>query len=96
MHDTTRFQQCLGKGNNYPNYLAFFQQEIDAKGVGEVLREYLFAGDERAESMLCRLFGGKYYYILVLPCPATCHMSQALILMLSRLDPSTHPPRIRT
>lgn len=78
LHDTTRFQECLGKGNNYPNYLSFFQQEIDAKGVGEVLREYLFAGDERAESMLCRLFGGKYCYVL--PCPAIRHMCQTLTI----------------
>jgi hypothetical protein len=58
MHDVAKFQECLGKEENYPNYLAFFQQEIDDKGVGGVLEEYIFAGDERAENMLCRLFGG--------------------------------------
>ncbi|KAJ5146419.1 uncharacterized protein N7515_000983 [Penicillium bovifimosum] len=58
MHDVTKFQEYFGKEQHYPNYLAFFQQELDAKGVGSVLTEYVFAGDQRAESMLCRLFGG--------------------------------------
>ncbi|KAJ5280315.1 hypothetical protein N7478_005687 [Penicillium angulare] len=58
MEDITKFQQYLGKGAEYANFLAFFQYAIDTKGVGEVLQEYVFAGDDRAESMLCRLFGG--------------------------------------
>ncbi|KAJ5365849.1 hypothetical protein N7517_008735 [Penicillium concentricum] len=58
MHDVAEFQKYAGKEEHYPNYLAFFQHEIDAKGVAEVLKEYVFAGDERAESMMCRLFGG--------------------------------------
>lgn len=62
MHDVAKFQEHLGKEENYPNFLAFFQHEIEAKGVGGVLGEYLFAGDERAENMMCRLFAGKYLY----------------------------------
>ncbi|KAJ5620832.1 hypothetical protein N7510_004816, partial [Penicillium lagena] len=58
MRDTATFMQCFGKEENYPNFLAFFQQEIDAKGVGDVLKEYVFKGDERAESMLSRLYAG--------------------------------------
>lgn len=61
MHDVAKFQSYFGKEEHYPNYLAFFQTEIDAKGAGAVLKEYVFAGDERAESMMCRLFGGKYH-----------------------------------
>lgn len=60
MHDVAKFKECSGKEENYPHYLAFFQQEIDAKGVPDVLNEYLFAEDERAESMMCRVFAGKY------------------------------------
>lgn len=59
MRDTAIFIKCLGKEENYPNFLAFFQEEIDAKGVGDVLNEYVFKGDERAESMLSRLYGGE-------------------------------------
>ncbi|OQD88380.1 hypothetical protein PENANT_c004G00381 [Penicillium antarcticum] len=58
MCEVDGFRAGLGMEKNYSNYLAFFQGEIDAKGVGDVLAEYLFAGDERAENMLCRLFGG--------------------------------------
>jgi hypothetical protein len=64
MHDVAKFQEYFGKEQHYPNYLAFFQHELDAKGVGAVLAEYVFAGDQRAESMMCRLFGGKYYLFL--------------------------------
>lgn len=62
MHDVAKFQEYFGKEEHYPNYLAFFQHEIDAKGVGEVLGKYIFAGDERAESMMCRMFGGKHLF----------------------------------
>ena len=60
LHDKTIFQDSLGKEKHYASFLAFFQQEIDAKGVGAVLNEYVFAGDEKAESMLLRLFGGLF------------------------------------
>lgn len=50
----------MGKEANYPNFLAFFQKEIEKDGgdVGRVLNEYLFKGDDVAESMFSRLFGG--------------------------------------
>jgi len=60
MHDKVKFQKSFYNEKNYSNYLAFFQEEIDLKGVGDVLNQYVFAGDDRAESMLCRLFGGAY------------------------------------
>ncbi|KAJ5665229.1 uncharacterized protein N7477_007677 [Penicillium maclennaniae] len=58
MYDKAKFMESFHDDKQYPNYLAFFQEEIDLKGVGDVLNEYVFAGDDRAESMLCRLFGG--------------------------------------
>lgn len=58
LRDKAAFRECLGREKNYPNFLEFFQREIEAKGVERVLRDYVFAGDERAESMLARLFGG--------------------------------------
>lgn len=58
LQDQAKFQQCFGKEVHYPNFLAFFQREIDAKGVGHVLNNYVFAEDARAEGMLCRVFGG--------------------------------------
>ncbi|KAL2697476.1 hypothetical protein AAEP93_011380 [Penicillium crustosum] len=64
MYEEARFTECLGKEVNYPNYLAFFQREIDAYGVGAVLNQYVFSGDDRAESMLSRLFGGVLHPII--------------------------------
>ncbi|PYH96124.1 hypothetical protein BO71DRAFT_482315 [Aspergillus ellipticus CBS 707.79] len=58
LHDKERFRKCLGRENHYSNFLTFFQKDIDEKGVEAVLKEYLFCGDENAESMLERLFGG--------------------------------------
>ncbi|KAJ5949017.1 hypothetical protein N7454_002324 [Penicillium verhagenii] len=58
MHDSVNFQSYLGKAKQYSNFLSFFQTAIDTKGVDLVLEEYVFAGDDRAETMLCRLLGG--------------------------------------
>ncbi|KAJ5908561.1 hypothetical protein N7495_001243 [Penicillium taxi] len=58
MHEKSEFLKFCGNEKHYANFLAFFQQEIGAKGVDEVVNEYLFTDDERSESMLCRLFGG--------------------------------------
>jgi hypothetical protein len=56
-----KFQEGFHQEENYSNYLVFFQEEIDAKGVDAVLNEFVFAGDQRAESMLSRLFGGMFF-----------------------------------
>ena len=58
LYDKSRFKDLTGNGQNYPHFLAFFQQEIDKKGVAYVLNEYVFKGDDTAESMMSRLFGG--------------------------------------
>ncbi|KAM0255218.1 hypothetical protein ACHAQJ_005982 [Trichoderma viride] len=48
----------LGKGKYYPDFLKFFQDEIDDKGWEKVLLEYVFKGDERSEAIFGRLFAG--------------------------------------
>lgn len=48
----------LGKEKHYPDFLSFFQREIDAKGWEAVLSEYLFAGTESADDLLVRLYAG--------------------------------------
>lgn len=58
MHDPEQFKEYLGKGKYYHDFLVFFQGEIEAKGWQNVLNEYLFAGDERADDMLVRLYAG--------------------------------------
>jgi hypothetical protein len=58
LYDKGQFKKALGEEKNYPNFLEFFQRELDRKGTEAVLSEYVFAGDENAESMMARLFGG--------------------------------------
>ncbi|KAM0457835.1 hypothetical protein ACHAPV_006380 [Trichoderma viride] len=48
----------LGKGKHYPDFLKFFQDEIEAKGWEKVLLEYVFKEDERSEAIFGRLFAG--------------------------------------
>lgn len=48
----------LGKEKHYPDFLAFFQREIQSKGWEAVLSEYLFAGSEAADDLLVRLYAG--------------------------------------
>ncbi|KAL7913652.1 hypothetical protein GGI35DRAFT_438183 [Trichoderma velutinum] len=48
----------LGKGKHYPDFLKFFQDEIEEKGWEKVLLEYVFKGDERSEALFGRLFAG--------------------------------------
>ncbi|OJD17364.1 hypothetical protein AJ78_02549 [Emergomyces pasteurianus Ep9510] len=56
--DKSQFHSFAGIPDQYPNFLAYFQRQIDSKGVESVVNEYLFAGDERADDMLVRLFAG--------------------------------------
>lgn len=60
LNDQAKFREALGKEKNYPNFLEFFQREIEQKGVEKVLEEYLLAEDDNAENMLARSFGGKF------------------------------------
>jgi hypothetical protein len=58
MHDPAKFKQSLGKQEYYHDYLVFFQKEMEEKGWGNVVNEYLFSRTEQAEDLLARLFGG--------------------------------------
>lgn len=58
MADREKFKGFLDDEKQYPNFLAYFQREIDAKGVGAAINEHLFAGDEHADDMLVRVFAG--------------------------------------
>ena len=57
--DPTRFIQNLCDPRYYHDYLVFFQNEIAEKGYEEVVNEYVFKGDERANIMFRRMFAGK-------------------------------------
>ncbi|KAJ9626409.1 hypothetical protein H2203_004041 [Taxawa tesnikishii (nom. ined.)] len=55
MHDPEHFKGFLGNERYYHDFLKFFQDEMEEKGWENVLNEYLFAADERADDMLARL-----------------------------------------
>lgn len=54
----TESSPYLSKGKYYPDFLKFFQDEIQEKGWEKVLLEYVFKGDERSEAIFGRLFAG--------------------------------------
>jgi hypothetical protein len=63
-HDKEAFMACMHREEHYPNYLAFFQRAIAEKGVPDVINEYLFSGDDLAESLLSRMFAGLLHPII--------------------------------
>jgi len=64
MRDPKRYKTYLGNEKHYRDFLVFFHEEINQKGWQEVLNEYVFKGDERADDMLVRMFGGILHPII--------------------------------
>lgn len=64
MHDSNKYKTYLGREKYYHDFLVFFKREISLKGWPDVLNEYLFKGDERADDMLVRIFGGLLHPII--------------------------------
>ena len=60
LHDPTKFVEQLTNADNYPAYLAFFQEELAKHGHEKVLNEYVFKGDTRANIMFNRLYAGEF------------------------------------
>lgn len=58
--DPRLFAAAMGQRENYVYFLRFFQRVLQDSSIGDVLRRFLFAKDELAESMLIRLFDGKF------------------------------------
>lgn len=48
----------LGQERYFHDYLLFFQSEIEKKGYEEVINEYMFKGDDRANAILVRMYAG--------------------------------------
>ncbi|KAI9698118.1 MAG: hypothetical protein M1820_007626 [Bogoriella megaspora] len=64
LHDRSNWEQYLGNGKHYHDFLAFFKQEINQKGWQNVLKEYLFARNETADDLLIRMFAGFFHPII--------------------------------
>lgn len=60
MSNQELFKNYLGKPKYYEDFLRFWQDEMEKKGWENVLNEYVFAGDERADDMLTRLYAGAF------------------------------------
>ncbi|KAI2608531.1 uncharacterized protein GGS25DRAFT_490718 [Hypoxylon fragiforme] len=66
LNDWEKAKSRLGKEQYYPDFLAFFQGEIDKFGWEKVLKEYLFKGDDTSEDMLIRMLAGFLHPIIQL------------------------------
>jgi len=64
MHNPERFKSYLGQEKYYHDFLVFFQDEFDKNGWENVLNEYVFKGDERADDLLVRMFAGFLHPII--------------------------------
>ncbi|KAM3414892.1 hypothetical protein BST61_g10035 [Cercospora zeina] len=64
LRDPKKFISYLGPQKYYNDFLEFFQEEFDKKGWQDVLQEYIFAGDERAETMMVRMYAGFLHPII--------------------------------
>ncbi|KAF2448756.1 hypothetical protein P171DRAFT_428775 [Karstenula rhodostoma CBS 690.94] len=64
MKNPERFKTYLGKEQYYHDFLQYFQHEISTRGWETVLNDELFKGDERADDLLARLFGGFLHPII--------------------------------
>ncbi|TVY85157.1 Questin oxidase [Lachnellula suecica] len=58
LYNLETFNKCLGIEKYYHSFLLFFQKEMEEKGWEKVLQEYVFAGDERADDLMGRLYDG--------------------------------------
>jgi hypothetical protein len=58
LQDHQEHKKYLGKARYYKDFLAFWQGRLEELGVAEVLKEYVFKNDDRADDLLARLFDG--------------------------------------
>lgn len=58
LRDKSKWPQYLTNEEYYHDFLVYFQDQMKEKGWQDVLNEYLFAGDERADDLLIRTFAG--------------------------------------
>ncbi|KAL8631844.1 hypothetical protein Q9189_002424 [Teloschistes chrysophthalmus] len=55
LQSSDAFMKYLGQERYFHDYLLFFQSEIEKKGYEEVINEYMFKGDDRANAILVRI-----------------------------------------
>ncbi|KAK4184777.1 hypothetical protein QBC35DRAFT_39643 [Podospora australis] len=68
LKDPAVFNECLGKDECYSDFLRFFEDEVTQKGVPDVVNEYVFKGDDRANDIFCRMFTDLVHPLIHLGC----------------------------
>lgn len=58
-----KWKECLGKHKYFKDFEEYFARRIDEKGWQEVVKENLFAGTERSEDFLVRMYSGEYSHL---------------------------------
>ncbi|KAL9078957.1 MAG: hypothetical protein Q9157_002141 [Trypethelium eluteriae] len=64
LRDPDKFLARMQQLSEYPNFLHFFEQEIEAKSWQAVVNEYCFSRTPLADTMLSQLFEGLYHPII--------------------------------
>nr|UIK22903.1 oxidoreductase PtaJ-like protein [Trichoderma rhododendri] len=64
LHDPQVFLARMVKIPEYSNFLVFFEQEIEAKGLKAVINEYCFTGTPVAEALFAQQFEGLYHPLI--------------------------------
>ncbi|KAG4438314.1 hypothetical protein IFR05_006201 [Cadophora sp. M221] len=64
MSNPEHFKKYLGNEKYYHDFLVFFQKEMESKGMENVLNEFLFAENEKADDLLGRMHGGFFHPII--------------------------------
>ncbi|KAI0021877.1 HypA protein [Xylariomycetidae sp. FL0641] len=93
LQDWEKAKAKAGKEQYYPDFLAFFESEIDKKGWQNVLQEYMFAGTERADDMLRRMMAGFVHPLIQLMYGV--EWSQPAIIAMALAQASVHDDNLR-
>lgn len=64
MADEEKYYERLGQDAQYSNFLAFYEQEINAKGWKAVINQHCFSRTRNADALLARLFDGAFHPII--------------------------------
>ncbi|KAK2743543.1 hypothetical protein FQN57_004840 [Myotisia sp. PD_48] len=94
LSDKDEFCRRAGKRNQYANFLQFFIREIESKGAGLAVKEYIFAETEIAEDMLLRLFGGLIHPMIHLG--FGLEFNQPAIIAQALAETATHEASLKT
>ncbi|KAF2256105.1 hypothetical protein BU26DRAFT_573978 [Trematosphaeria pertusa] len=73
LKDPAVFDQCLGKDECYADFLKFFEEEVEEKGMQDVVREYVLRGDARADDIFCRMYTDLVHPMIHLGCGLEFH-----------------------